>query len=196
MNSNTAPSPPPAVTPRTSGLAIASLVLGILSFGFWIITGLPAVICGHLSLSKIKKAPQTLGGRGLAIAGLITGYIGLAFGTLIFCLSIASLGKNVEQARHFKVAADIRAIKTELAMYQNMDGVYPTTQQGLQALVTEPGMDPKPERWMRLLEELPKDPWHNDYIYLCPGHKNPDSYDLYSAGPDHKPDTADDDWGE
>jgi general secretion pathway protein G len=156
---------------------------------------LPAVICGHLSLSKIKKAPETLGGRGLAIAGLITGYIGLAFGTLIFCLSIINLGKNVEQARHFRVAADIRTITTELRMYQNMNGVYPTTQQGLQALVTKPETEPKPGQWTRLLEDLPKDAWHNDYIYLCPGRKNPNDFDLYSAGPDGKPDTADDDWG-
>jgi general secretion pathway protein G len=46
-----------------------------------------------------------------------------------------------------------------------------------------------------LYKELPKDPWQKDYIYVCPGVKDPSGYDLYSAGPDRKPDTADDDWG-
>jgi general secretion pathway protein G len=43
---------------------------------------------------------------------------------------------------------------------------------------------------------VPKDPWQNEYIYRNPGQKNPSGYDLYSAGPDRKADTADDDWGE
>jgi len=43
---------------------------------------------------------------------------------------------------------------------------------------------------------VPKDPWASDYIYRCPGLKNPSGYDLYSAGPDRIPDTQDDDWGQ
>jgi general secretion pathway protein G len=73
-----------------------------------------------------------------------------------------------------------------------MNGFYPTTEQGLQALVTQPNTDPKPTRWYQLYKELPKDPWGSDYIYRCPGLKNPNGYDLYSAGPDRKPDTTDD----
>ena len=42
---------------------------------------------------------------------------------------------------------------------------------------------------------MPNDPWHNNYIYINPGRKNPSGYDLYSAGQDRKPDTPDDDWG-
>lgn len=42
---------------------------------------------------------------------------------------------------------------------------------------------------------MPKDAWRHDYVYRCPGTKDPNSYDLFSAGPDGKPDTADDDWG-
>ncbi|PYL63906.1 MAG: type II secretion system protein GspG, partial [Verrucomicrobia bacterium] len=56
--------------------------------------------------------------------------------------------------------------------------------------------DPKPARWYQLYKERPKDPWQSNYIYLCPGIKNPNGYDLYSAGPDRKPDTSDDDWGD
>ena len=81
--------PPPPASP-TSGLAIASLVLGILGF-FVGLTSIPAVICGHMSLSEIKKAPGRISGKGLALAGLITGYLGIAYLALMFMLLI-SLG--------------------------------------------------------------------------------------------------------
>jgi uncharacterized membrane protein len=74
----TAPSPS-AVVGTTEPLAIWSFVLGLLSLvccGF--ILGIPAVICGHLALSKFQKEPQ-LQGKGLATAGLIIGYIAIAF---------------------------------------------------------------------------------------------------------------------
>ena len=77
-----------------------------------------------------------------------------------------------------------------------MNGFFPTTEQGLQALVTQPSSDPAPTRWYQLYKELPKDPWNNTYIYINPGRKNPNGYDLYSAGQDRRPDTADDDWGQ
>jgi general secretion pathway protein G len=76
-----------------------------------------------------------------------------------------------------------------------MNGFFPTTDQGLMALVAQPDTDPKPSRWYQLFKEEPKDPWRNKYIYRCPGTKNPNGYDLFSAGKDRLPDTADDDWG-
>jgi len=114
---------------------------------------------------------------------------------LLLGAAIYKLGGNVEYARHIRVAADIQGINTQLGLYESMNGFYPTTEQGLQALVTQPNTDPKPTRWYQLYKELPKDPWGTDYIYRCPGLKNPNGYDLYSAGPDRKPDTTDDDSG-
>lgn len=70
----------------TDGLAIASLVCGILaiiSCYVWGLFGLAAVICGHMSLKKIRNSATPLGGRGMSIAGLITGYIGIAFQLLM-----------------------------------------------------------------------------------------------------------------
>jgi len=82
-----------------------------------------------------------------------------------------------------RVKADIQGIQTMLRSYKETNGSYPDTDQGLNALVP------------RLMEELPKDAWGAPYVYRCPGQANPLGYDLFSAGPDRIPDTADDDWG-
>jgi hypothetical protein len=80
----------------TDGMSIAALVLGILAvMSCWVggIFGIPAVICGHMSLKKIKYSTVPIQGRGMAIAGLITGYIGIAmslFFGVFFIVSIAS----------------------------------------------------------------------------------------------------------
>ena len=109
--------------------------------------------------------------------------------------AIYKLAGNVEIAKHTAVTADVQALGTQLKLYESMNGFFPTTEQGLQALVTPPETDPKPARWYQLFKEAPKDPWHNNYIYRCPGIKNPGGYDLFSAGPDRIADTADDDGG-
>jgi general secretion pathway protein G len=115
---------------------------------------------------------------------------------ILLGLAISKIGNPTGFAKQTAVRADVQAIGTQLQLYESMNGFYPTTEQGLQALVTQPQNDPRPTRWYQLFKQSPKDPWGNDYIYRCPGTKHPDSYDLFSAGPDRKPDTADDDWGE
>jgi hypothetical protein len=71
----TAPPLSSQAPPQTSGLAIGSMICGILGFLTAGLTGLPAVILGHIGLSQIKKSGGALGGGGFAITGLITGYI-------------------------------------------------------------------------------------------------------------------------
>jgi general secretion pathway protein G len=115
--------------------------------------------------------------------------------SLLLGAAIYKLGGNVEYARHTKIAADIQSINTQLKLYESMNGFFPSTEQGIKSLIVQPDTDPKPTRWYQLFKEMPKDPWQSDYIYLNPGRKNPNGYDLYSAGQDRKPDTADDDWG-
>jgi general secretion pathway protein G len=115
---------------------------------------------------------------------------------LLLGAAIYKLGGNVEYARHVRVAADIQGINTQLKLYESMNGFFPTTDQGLQALVIQADTDPKPTRWYQLYKDVPKDPWQNNYIYICPGIKNPNGYDLYSAGPSRKPGAGTDDWGD
>src|SRR3954470_24634639 len=121
----------------------------------------------------------------------------LVVGIIVLILGVAinKLGPATGIAKDMRVSADIQAISTQLRLYESLNGFFPTSEQGLQALVTQPDSDPKPQRWYPFYTEMPKDPWQNTYIYRCPGIKNTDSYDLYSAGPDRIADTADDNWG-
>jgi general secretion pathway protein G len=97
-----------------------------------------------------------------------------------------------------KARIQIRKIMKALECYKEDNGSYPSTEQGLQALVNEPSGDPKPKRWKQYLEKVPHDPWHHDFIYRCPGsgHRRAgnsddekmsgtyDTYDLISYGAD------------
>ena len=129
-------------------------------------------------------------------------YIGLAVIALILLAAVCTIRGPIIRfspkqgvGKHFALSLDIQAIDTQLKLYKSANYFFPTNEQGLQALVSEPATDPRPPHWQQLFRELPKDPWQNDYIYRCPGTRNPRGYDLFSAGPDRKPDTADDDWG-
>ena len=115
---------------------------------------------------------------------------------ILLGLAISKIGNPTGFAKQTAVRADVQAIGTQLQLYESMNGFYPTTEQGLQALVTQPSTDPRPTRWYQLFKQAPKDPWGSDYVYRCPGQKRPTSYELYSAGPDRRQDTEDDDWGE
>jgi hypothetical protein len=68
------------VSPVNSGLAVVSLLLGILGVFTAGIAGLPAVICGHIALNQINRADGRLKGKGIATIGLILGYIGIVVG--------------------------------------------------------------------------------------------------------------------
>jgi len=91
------------------------------------------------------------------------------------------------------VQGHIEHYKTMLLMYKGANGFYPTTAQGLKALISKPESEPKPRNWRQLLDDkLILDPWQQEYFYEQPGKHNPNSYDIYSAGKDRKPGTADD----
>jgi general secretion pathway protein G len=62
----------------------------------------------------------------------------------------------------------------------------------LKALVTRPESEPRPRNWRQVLTELRLDPWKQEYYYERPGKHNPKDYDIYSAGPDNRPNTEDD----
>jgi general secretion pathway protein G len=115
---------------------------------------------------------------------------------LLMAAAIWKMAPSVDVAKKTRIQADIGSIRTMLLSYQGMNGFYPTTDQGLKALVVRPETEPIPNRWTQMMDSVPTDPWNKEYVYRCPGQKNTRGYDIFSSGPDRIPDTDDDDWGQ
>ena len=106
--------------------------------------------------------------------------------------SIALIGKVKDGAKLQRVDADFNSIGSALMTYKINAGGYPTTQQGLQALVTKPTSTPVPRRWTALSKSVPLDPWQKAYHYKFPGKKDATEFELISSGPDGLDNTQDD----
>lgn len=91
---------------------------------------------------------------------------------------------QADDARVQKVHADFKAIETALKIYRLDNYVYPTTEQGLEALIEASTLEPEPRNFKKggYLSELPIDPWGRPYLYLSPGENG--EVDLYSLGAD------------
>lgn len=89
-----------------------------------------------------------------------------------------------DEARIVKAKQDIRILESALQLYKLDNYVYPTTDQGLIALVQKPSGTPEPKNWKAggYIDRLPKDPWRNDYQYMNPGVFGP--IDIFSFGAD------------
>lgn len=105
---------------------------------------------------------------------------------ILAALVVPQVMNRPDQAKVTVAKGDIKAIAAALDMYKLDNFSYPSTQQGLEALVSRPSGSPQPRNWNAdgYLKRLPKDPWGNDYQYLSPGTQGP--YDLYSLGADGK----------
>ncbi len=110
---------------------------------------------------------------------------------LLLGFAVGKLKGNVDKAKEVRIAGDLSSIGTQLMLYES-NGFLPTTEQGLKAMVTRPESEPKPRSWRQLMKEVPTDPYDMEYQYVQPGVHNTDSYDLFSAGKDRTPGTADD----
>jgi general secretion pathway protein G len=111
---------------------------------------------------------------------------------LLIGMAIKFTAGHLGQAQDVAVRGHLENYKTVLLMYQGANGRLPTTEQGLKALITKPETEPRPRNWRQLMDAPTYDPWQQEYHYVQPGKHNPGSYDIFSAGPDGKPDTADD----
>ena len=82
-------------------------------------------------------------------------------------------------------SAHLMSLTTQLDLYAKTNGFYPTTSQGLRALLQRPESSPVPQHWFQQLfpDEL-VDRWGHPYVYRSPGSTDPASYDLFSLGPD------------
>lgn len=123
---------------------------------------------------------------------------------ILAAIVVPKLAGRSEDARNAKAKADMAAFRTGLSAYEVDNGRYPMTEQGLAALLFKPAGAPEPRNWKGPYVEgetdpanpsrlrVPRDPWGNEYLYICPGQRNPTGYDLSSAGSDGVPGSADD----
>lgn len=114
---------------------------------------------------------------------------------ILAAIVVPKLAGRSEDARIAAAKADLKTLAGAIDRYEVDSGRFPTTEQGLAALLVKPSSAPEPKNWKGPYidgRELPKDPWGNPYVYRFPGERNAQGYDLYSAGPDGQPGTEDD----
>jgi general secretion pathway protein G len=106
---------------------------------------------------------------------------------LLAAVIVPTVISKVDDARVAKAKQDIQSLETALTMFRLDNSKYPTSEQGLQALVVQP-TDPSIKHWKPggYLEHVSKDPWGNEYQYVYPGTHGKE-YDLFSLGADGAP---------
>jgi len=97
---------------------------------------------------------------------------------------VPKIMNNPDKARIVRANTDIGTIAQALEMYKLDNFAYPSTDQGLQALVEKPTGDPEPANWSEggYIQSLPKDPWGREYVYVSPGEAS--DFDLISLASD------------
>ncbi|MCK5893025.1 MAG: type II secretion system major pseudopilin GspG [Endozoicomonadaceae bacterium] len=105
---------------------------------------------------------------------------------VLAALVVPTIMSRPDQAKGTVARTDVNAIGSALELYRLDNGFYPSTEQGLDALIEEPMGSPEPRRWNPdgYLPKLPVDPWGHPYQYEVPGQHNIRSFDVYSLGAD------------
>lgn len=134
--------------------------------------------------------------RKASVAGLGMGFTLIELMIVVVILGMLAtvimprILNRPEQARRMKAKVDIRSIESVLRLFKTDTGRFPTTSEGLQALVTDPGI--RGYSSDGYLDKVPVDPWGSAYIYVSPGVHSKD-YDLESYGKDGEDGGANDD---
>lgn len=128
--------------------------------------------------------PMPRAARGFTLIEIMVVVVILA---ILGSLVAPQILSRIDEARVTKAKNDLRLYESALDMYRMDNFKYPTTDEGLQALVTKPN-DPNLKNWRPdgYVKQLVKDPWGHDYVYTVPG-SNGTPYDLYSLGADGQP---------
>lgn len=127
-------------------------------------------------------------GNGQGGFTLIELMIVVAILGLLAYVLVPRIMERPEEARRIRAQVDIRTIESALKLYKVDNGAYPTTEQGLSALISKPDQDPVPRGWREggyLEGNAVKDPWGNPFEYLSPGSDGRD-YEIISYGYDGK----------
>jgi general secretion pathway protein G len=136
---------------------------------------------GQVSRRHTRLARRT---RGFTLIEIMVVVIIIG---LLAAVIVPQVVGRVDDARISKAKQDIQAIESALVMFKLDNFKYPSTDQGLRALIQQP-TDPSIRNWRTggYLQRASKDPWGNDYIYVFPGTRGGE-YDLYTLGADAQP---------
>ena len=119
---------------------------------------------------------------------LIELLVTIAIIAVLAAIVAPSLFGNIGEARQKSAKSQIQILSLALDAYRLDNELFPTTEQGLDALRSIPIADPPPNWKGPYLRQLvPLDPWGRQYVYVSPGMANPNSFDLYTLGKDGKP---------
>lgn len=133
----------------------------------------------RLRMSGLKASARQAGFTLVEIMVVVI-IIGLLAGIVV-----PNVMDNLDKANIQKARADFSSLQTALKLYRIDNFTYPTTEQGLEALVSKPSIAPVPRQYKEsgYIDNLTKDPWGNDYQYMSPADDNKE-YDIYSLGAD------------
>ena len=139
--------------------------------------------------NRLQNARRSAGFTLIEIMAVV-----LIMGMLAGIVGVAVIGQ-IDGARVKTTETQIKQIESAIAFYQMDNGRPPSTEQGLQALVTKPTIGPEPRNYRSggylKGNKLPVDGWQNDFQYQFPGTNNPESFDLWSLGADGTPGGSD-----
>jgi general secretion pathway protein G len=107
---------------------------------------------------------------------------------ILAAIVVTNFSGRGEDAQIKAATTQIGQFAGALKIYETDNSQFPDDAQGLNALMQNPGLD----TWKQLMSSIPQDPWQHDYIYHRPGTHNPNTFDVYSMGPDGKEGTEDD----
>lgn len=137
---------------------------------------------------KARGILRRAGERGFTLIELLLVLVILA---TLAAVVVPKFARRSEQARITAARVDIANLEVSLDAFEVDTGRYPTSAEGLAALVENPG-DVRGWHGEYIRRGVPKDPWSNEYVYACPGEHNSNGFDLHSLGPDGQDGTDDD----
>lgn len=136
-----------------------------------------------LTLSKHKPYPSKRHlSRGFTLIEVMVVVVILG---ILAAIVVPRVINRPEQARIVRAKQDVSSIDNAMDLYKLDNGYYPSSDQGIQALVSKPTSDPAPQNWHQYLKQLPKDPWGRNYHYLNPGVHG--DIDIFTYGPTGRP---------
>lgn len=132
----------------------------------------------------MKTRPGMYAAAGFTLIEIMVVVVILA---ILAATVVPKIMDRPQEARITKAKQDVRAMEAALDLYKLDNFAYPTTEQGLEALVSKPNGSPEPKRYRDggYVKSLQQDPWGNPYQYMSPGEHG--EADIFSLGPDQSP---------